>query len=262
MLMKAMTINTESDNPRRNKYLIPVMLLVVVILIGFLAYSAQQKPEAVVIPTISQSVLEEKYGLQVNLVAVTAAGGLVDVRFKFVDGEKVKALLQEPENFPTLQVAGSPVPLSAPEEGRPAEIQYEDARPGRDNTPIEKKLKKGDELIVQIAKEPMGTKGARITSHVSLPGKYLVYMPTGYQIGVSKRISDDRERRRLRDIINNAKPKEGGVIVRTACEGLPKQDVSDDVRTLAGNWEDIKARAGKAKAPALLHSDRHLVTRR
>jgi hypothetical protein len=127
MLMKAMTINTESDNPRRNKYLIPVMLLVVVILIGFLAYSAQQKPEAVVIPTISQSVLEEKYGLQVNLVAVTAAGGLVDVRFKFVDGEKVKALLQEPENFPTLQVAGSPVPLSAPEEGRPAEIQYEDS---------------------------------------------------------------------------------------------------------------------------------------
>jgi len=142
-----------------------------------------------------------------------------------------------------------------------ADIQYEETRPGRDTTPIEKKLKKGDELIVQIAKEPIGTKGARITSHVSLPGKYLVYMPTGYQIGVSKRISDDRERRRLREIVGSAKPKEGGVIVRTACESLPKQDIADDVRSLVRNWEDINAKASRVKAPALLHSDLDVVLR-
>ena len=75
---------------------------------------------------LSLSELEAQYGLRVNLVAVTAAGGLVDVRFKFIDGEKVKGLLQEPGNFPTLQVAGSPGALSVPEEGRPVEIRFED----------------------------------------------------------------------------------------------------------------------------------------
>jgi len=143
----------------------------------------------------------------------------------------------------------------------PDDIQYEDGRPGRDHTPIEKKVRKGDELIVQIAKEPMGTKGARITSHVSLPGKYLVYMPTGNQIGVSKRISDDRERRRLRDVINANKPGDGGVIVRTACEGLPKQDVADDITGLARTWEDVKGKASKSKAPSLLHSDLDIILR-
>jgi ribonuclease G len=141
------------------------------------------------------------------------------------------------------------------------EIQYEDARPGRDSTPIEKKLRKGDERIVQIAKEPMGTKGARITSHVSLPGKYLVYMPTGSQIGVSKRIGDERERRRLRDVVASAKPKEGGIIVRTASRGLPKQDVVDDIRALERTWTEINDKAQRSKAPALLHSDLDVVLR-
>jgi hypothetical protein len=130
MFMKAITVNTVSGSPLFNKYLISAMILVVLILVGFLAYHAQQNTGLAVVPPemtmISQSALEEQYGLRVNLVAVTAAGGLVDVRFKFVDGEKVKVLLQDPANFPTLQVPGSPVTLSAPEEGRPAEITFED----------------------------------------------------------------------------------------------------------------------------------------
>ena len=141
------------------------------------------------------------------------------------------------------------------------EIAYDDARPGRDHTPIEKKLRKSDELIVQIAKEPMGTKGARITSHVSLPGKYLVYMPSGHQVGVSKRIGDERERRRLRDIVAGARPKEGGIIVRTASQGLSKKDIVDDIRSLEKSWSEINGKSTASKAPALLHSDLDVVLR-
>lgn len=137
----------------------------------------------------------------------------------------------------------------------------EDSRPSRVHVPIEKKLRRGDEIIAQIAKEPMGTKGARITSHVSLPGKYLVYMPTGSLVGVSKRIGDDRERRRLRDIISGAKPDQGGIIARTACGGLGKQEITNDIQTIANLWTSIQAKSEKAAPPALLHADLDLVLR-
>ncbi len=141
------------------------------------------------------------------------------------------------------------------------DIQYDDGRPVREHLPIEKKVKKGDELVVQMAKEPMGTKGARITSYISLPGKYVVFMPTGSQIGVSKRISDERERRRLRDIVSSAKPESGGIIVRTSCQGLPKQDIVDDVRALVEVWQNIREAGVKKQAPALIHSDLDVVLR-
>jgi len=148
----------------------------------------------------------------------------------------------------------------ASEEGL-EEIQYEETRSARDHTPIEKKVRKGDELIVQIAKEPIGTKGARITSHVSLPGRYLVYMPTGRQIGVSKRISEERERRRLRDIVSAGGSREGGIIVRTSCQGLAKADILDDIRSVERLWGEIRTKAAGAKAPSLLHSDLDLILR-
>src|SRR5207244_1019007 len=93
----------------------------------------------------------------------------------------------------------------------------------RDETPmpsIEDVLTKGQEILVQVSKEPIGSKGARITSHISLPGRYVVYMPTTDHIGVSRRIEDEKERQRLRDIVATGRPKDaGGFIVRTACEG-------------------------------------------
>jgi len=148
------------------------------------------------------------------------------------------------------------------EDGGVSEIQYDEGPRGpREHVPIEKRLRRGDELVVQIAKEPMGTKGARITAHVSLPGKYLVYMPTGHQIGVSKRIADDRERRRLREIVTQARSKEGGIIVRTACEALPKKDIVDDIQSLERTWRDVREKASAVKAPALLYSDLDVVLR-
>jgi hypothetical protein len=128
--MNEMTASPTANPPQRSKLLLAGVILAGMILLGFLAFRAfsprQAAPAPAAAAAITQSALEQQYGLHVNLVAVTAAGGLVDVRFKLVDGEKVKTLLQEPGNFPTLRVAGSPVTLSAPEEGRPEEITYED----------------------------------------------------------------------------------------------------------------------------------------
>jgi ribonuclease G len=122
-------------------------------------------------------------------------------------------------------------------------------------------VKKGDELIAQMAKEPMGSKGARITSYVSLPGKYVVYTPTGRHLGISRRIGDERERRRLRDIVNAARPSEGGIIVRTSCQGRSRDEIAEDIRSLHRLWADVRQKASRTPAPALLHSDLDVVLR-
>jgi hypothetical protein len=128
--MKETTANAVINRPHLSRYLIVGIILALVILIGFVAYRGQQPPEALVsssgMTTLSQSVLEEKYGVRVNLVAVTAAGGLVDVRLKLVDGEKAKTLLQDPAHFPALWISGGNVTLVVPEENRTQEIQFED----------------------------------------------------------------------------------------------------------------------------------------
>lgn len=124
--MKEMTVKTISDNPRMNKYLIPAITLVVVLLLGFLSFRAQQqKPGTVVVSTITQNALEADYGLRVNLVAVTAAGGLVDVRIKLIDAEKAKLLLSDKKNFPSLWIDGRQVALTLSEEVISQEIQFE-----------------------------------------------------------------------------------------------------------------------------------------
>jgi len=141
------------------------------------------------------------------------------------------------------------------------DAEMEDRAPSSDSAPIEQRVKKGDELIVQMAKEPMGSKGARITSYVSLPGKYVVYTPTGRHLGISRRIGDERERRRLRDIVNAARPAEGGLIVRTSCQGRTREEVADDIRTLQKLWADVRQKASRSPAAALLHSDLDVVLR-
>jgi len=123
-------------------------------------------------------------------------------------------------------------------------------------------LKEGQEIIVQIAKEPLGKKGARITSHIALPGRYLVYMPTVSHVGVSHKIASEEERQRLKRIIQeHSRDIPGGFIVRTAGEGRSEEELRQDIRFLSNLWADIKAHAEKAKAPALLHHDLDLVQR-
>jgi ribonuclease G len=123
-------------------------------------------------------------------------------------------------------------------------------------------LKQGQEIIVQIAKEPLGKKGARITSHIALPGRYLVYMPTLDHTGVSRKIASADERSRLRHLVNDAKGSAGGgFIVRTAAASAAPEEVRADVEFLTRTWSEIKARSEQRKAPSLLHRDLNLVER-
>ena len=147
--------------------------------------------------------------------------------------------------------------------GKPRAPRYESPRPGN-NTPVQISdlLKEGQEILVQIAKEPLGTKGARITSHIALPGRYLVFMPTIDHIGVSRKISSEEERLRLRNIIlENKGTLTGGFIVRTAGAGRSEEELKADLMFLSTLWSDIRAKAERAKAPALLHRDLDLVQR-
>ncbi|HIJ81714.1 MAG TPA: Rne/Rng family ribonuclease [Desulfuromonadales bacterium] len=125
--------------------------------------------------------------------------------------------------------------------------------------PIEDLLQEGQELLVQISKEPLGTKGARITSHISLPGRHLVYMPTVDHIGISRRIEDEVERERLREIVERLKKLGSGYIVRTVSEGKSEEDLIADMQYLSVLWDEIAKRKDKAAVPSLLHSDLDVV---
>ena len=123
-------------------------------------------------------------------------------------------------------------------------------------------LKPGQEILVQIAKEPIAKKGARITSHIALPGRFLVFMPTVNHTGVSRKISSEEERRRLKSILLSEKGEAtGGFIVRTAAEGASEEELRNDLRFLIHLWDDIKARSESSKAPALIYHDLNLIER-
>ena len=123
-------------------------------------------------------------------------------------------------------------------------------------------LREGQEIIVQIAKEPLGQKGARITSHIALPGRFLVYMPTVDHIGVSRKIASDEERSRLKRILQSHRSGiPGGFIVRTAGEGHPEEELRADMMFLYNLWLDMRQKAEKKPAPALIHHDLDVVER-
>jgi ribonuclease G len=123
-------------------------------------------------------------------------------------------------------------------------------------------LKEGQEILVQIAKEPIGKKGARITSHIALPGRFLVYMPTVNHTGVSRKISSEEERQRLkRIIISERENGGGGFIVRTAAAGASDDELRADIRFLKNLWAEIKSRSESSKSPALIYHDLNVVER-
>jgi Rne/Rng family ribonuclease len=133
-------------------------------------------------------------------------------------------------------------------------------RPERQS--IDDMLREGQEILVQVAKEPIAKKGARVTSHIALPGRYLVYMPTVEHIGVSRKIGSEAERIRLKDVILKHRDRfTGGVIVRTAAEERTEEDLVSDLNYLAKLWEDIRSKAEKVSAPSMIHSELNLVQR-
>ena len=127
---------------------------------------------------------------------------------------------------------------------------------------ISELLKQGQEILVQIAKEPIARKGARITSHIALPGRFLVFMPTVNHVGVSRKIASDEERQRLKRVLASEKgTASGGFIVRTAAESASEDDLRADIRFLINLWNEIKQRSDDAKAPALIYHDLNLIER-
>jgi len=125
---------------------------------------------------------------------------------------------------------------------------------------IEEALKKGQEILVQITKEPIGTKGPRVTTQVSLPGRYLVYMPGHENIGVSRKIEDRGERARLKALIREIRPKDAGIIVRTVGAEQGKTEFQSDIKHLEQLWGKIEKQAQRAKAPAVLHQEMEFTT--
>jgi ribonuclease G len=123
-------------------------------------------------------------------------------------------------------------------------------------------LKPGQEILVQIAKEPIAKKGARITSHIALPGRFLVFMPTVTHVGVSRKIASDEERQRLKRILTHERGEaSGGFIVRTAAEGASEEELRADLRFLIHLWDEIKQRSDNSKSPALIYHDLSLIER-
>jgi ribonuclease G len=127
--------------------------------------------------------------------------------------------------------------------------------------PIQDLIKEGQEIMVQVSKDPISTKGARVTTHITLPGRYMVFMPTVDHIGISRRIGRDRERRTLREFVNKHRPKGGGFIVRTVCAGKPMSALQQDMDYLTGTWTKIQEAQKGKKAPARLHNEPGLCIR-
>ena len=141
------------------------------------------------------------------------------------------------------------------------ELEVETKRKRSHARVIEDLLQEGQEIIVQVSKEPISTKGARVTTYISIPGRYLVMMPGINHIGVSRRIEKGDERKRLREIVERLRKPNTGYIIRTASEGRSEEDFTADIEFLSRLWENILKKKEKASAPALLHNELDLIFR-
>src|SRR5438067_11268538 len=132
---------------------------------------------------------------------------------------------------------------------------------GKHRAQIQDLLKEGDEVLVQVVKDPIGTKGARITCHISLPGRHLVFMPTVDHVGISRRIENEKERRRLRELVDRYRPPGTGFIVRTVAENEPSEKLTADIKCLLSLWNEVGKKRENLKAPACVHPDLDLILR-
>ncbi|HWP57562.1 MAG TPA: Rne/Rng family ribonuclease [Candidatus Acidoferrales bacterium] len=210
---------------------------------------------------LAEMLIERKQerGLVGNIYKGKVARVLPGMQAAFVDiGLEKAAFLHVSDISPVPQEVSKILAETEDEillEERPA------AHHASHHVPIERQLSAGQEILVQVAKDPLGMKGARITSHISLPGRYMVYMPTAKHVGVSRRIEDEKERKRLKEIAESLPTDKGGFILRTACEGRSKREILRDFRFLTKLWQRIQQKAAGATAPALIHQDLDLLLR-
>jgi ribonuclease G len=181
------------------------------------------------------------------------------------ESQPVAAAESESDSSETAEESGPAARPSRRTPPAPRDPRRRHPRHERKQVAISELLKEGQEILVQIAKEPIAKKGARITSHIALPGRFCVYMPTVEHLGVSRKIDSDTERSRLRKLIQKIHAEEdvpsGGFIVRTAGVGAKEDELRADARYLIRTWTDMRQKAEKSKAPALVHRDLDLVQR-
>ncbi|MGC8500496.1 MAG: Rne/Rng family ribonuclease [Leptospirillia bacterium] len=198
-------------------------------------------------------------GMQAAFVDV----GLEKAAFLYVDDIFVEGSEVIPDDLREDASPGAPEdePVIIVSEGEPAPASPvpPPKRPGR--RPIEEVLSDGQEVLLQTTKDPISTKGPRATTYISLPGRYLVYMPQVNHIGVSRRITNEGERHRLKDIVGTLRSHKGGYIIRTVAEGMTEDEARMDMVFLDLLWEDIKAKKEQSKAPALVRVDLDVVFR-
>ena len=168
--------------------------------------------------------------------------------------------LEEFEKLESGEEDPEPDPVAA---GGEARSEGRDAKDrARAQPKIEDLLREGQEILVQVVKEPLGTKGARLTSHVTMPGRFLVFMPTVDHVGVSRKIESRDERGRLRGIVREFRESHGftgGVIIRTAASGRPKEDIISDLEAFHGIWTGIRQKMESSRAPAVVYREQSLV---
>ncbi len=181
-----------------------------------------------------------------------------------------KAAVAPPSGAEVIAAAVASAQANPPPQTQGRESHQKDARTRREereqrqarrNARIEDLLKVGQEVLVQVSKDPIGTKGARITCHISIPGRHLVFMPTVDHIGISRRIGNEKERRRLRDTVERLRPPGTGFIVRTVADNVPQEKLEADIRFLIEVWNETVRKNEKRHQPGLMHADLDLILR-
>ena len=201
---------------------------------------------------------KEEMGIAGNIYKGKVSRVLPGMQAAFVDiGMEKAAFLHAsdfssvPEDVQLIGAAGEDVEIEAPP---PKRVSHR-------RLPLEKQLSRDEAILVQVAKDPLGTKGARVTSHISLPGRYMVFMPGTKHIGISRRIESEEERKRLKEIAGSVLTGDGGFILRTASEGRSKREIQRDLGFLTRLWRRLQKRAEGAAAPSLIHQDLDLIAR-
>ncbi len=200
---------------------------------------------------------KEEMGIAGNIYKGKVSRVLPGMQAAFVDIDMEKAAFLHASDFSSVpedvQLITSP--------GEDVEVEAVRKRVPHHRLPLEKQLSRDEAILVQVAKDPLGTKGARVTSHISLPGRYMVFMPGTKHIGISRRIESEEERKRLKEIAESVLTEHGGFILRTASEGRSKREIQRDLRFLTILWRRLQKKAEKAAAPSLIHQDLDLIAR-
>jgi len=182
-----------------------------------------------------------------DIYNATVAAVLPGMQAAFVDIGLEKSAFLHVSDLP-----GSPGSMVDLDEETLEEIEYQTNRRGQPVFQIEEMLKKGQDILVQIKKEPIGTKGPRVTADPSLAGRFMVLVPDGDKVGVSRKITNWGEKRRLRDLASSLKPSGFGVIVRTEAEGKGDREFKRDLKDLVNTWKRVQRAAEKREGPGLL----------